>query len=135
MNWPCRIFEHPDTGWSNADEDFPERVHQGIRPDERNARNYRDFRLAVMSEMAWVEGWRGAIIKAAESRKQGMLYAADRDATRAVEQRNAEREWESRQRATLAAQGRFVNTALGLIRGASDALRDSQMAVGWGGNT
>lgn len=134
MNWPCRIYERAGQ-LPKADEDFPDQIHEGIRPDAWDFRNRGDMRIAVMSETTWVEEWRRAIVQAAESRKQGMLYPADRAAARSIEQRNVERALEYRQRTVVAGKGGFVDSTIGLVRGVSDAIRASQMAAGWGGNT
>lgn len=88
-----------------------------------------------MSEKAWVEEWRIAIVRAAESRMQGMLYPVDKVHAMSVEQRNAERVVENRQRAAIASQGGFVDATLGLVRGVSDVFRESRLSGGWGGNT
>lgn len=88
-----------------------------------------------MSEAAWVEGWRAAIMRAAESRTQGTLYASDRDATNAIEERNAERDLEARQRTRIALLGSFADATMGLFRGASETWRNVRMSGGWGGNT
>lgn len=135
VHWPCRIYKDEAGSWPNADEEFVEVIHEGTRPDDWDARRERDVRLAIMSEKCWVEDWRGAIVRAAEDKRRGMLHISDKNAALEAEQRNAERAWESRQRFSIARQDGFIGAAAGLLRGASDTLRDSQMARGWGRNT
>lgn len=135
VHWPCRIFEDEAEGWPNADEELSEVIHKGIRPDDWDVRRERDVRLATMSETSWVEDWRAAIVRAAEENRRGMLHISDKNAAKAAEQRNAERAWETRQRFPTASQSGFIGAATGLLRGASDVLRDSQLARGWGANT
>lgn len=135
VEWPCRIFERPDGGWPNSDEEVPGLVHEGISEAGQGTRGAGRARVAVMTEAAWVEGWKAAIMRAAESRTEGTLYASDRDATNAIEQRNAERDDEARQRTRTALMGSFSNAAMGLFRGASDTWRNARMSRGWGGNT
>lgn len=135
VEWPCRIFERPDGTWPNSDEEFPGLVHQGISVAGPGTRGSGRARVAVMSEAAWVEGWKAAIMRAAESRTQGTLLASDRDATNAIEQRNADRDSEARQRTKTALLGSFADAAMGLVRGASETWRNARMSRGWGGNT
>lgn len=135
VEWPCRIYQRPDGGWPNSDEQVPGLVHEGISTAPPGTRGAGQARVAVMSEAAWVESWRAAIMRAAESRTQGMLYASDRDATNAIERRNAERDWEMRQQTPTALRESFADAALGFLRGASDTLRNSRMERGWGENS
>ena len=132
--WPCRIFEDGAGRWPNADEELPEVIHEGTRPDDWDVRRERDVRLATMSEMSWVEEWRGAIMRAAEDKTRGILHVSDKNAAQAAEQRNAERAWDPRQRFAIASHDGFIGAAAGLLRGASDVLKDSRLARGWGGN-
>lgn len=134
VNWPCRIYSSGGA-LPNADEDFPDIVHEGVKPDDWDVIRDGEARIAVMSEKAWVEEWRIAIVRAAESRMQGMLYPVDKVHAMSVEQRNAERVVENRQRAAIASQGGFVDATLGLVRGVSDVFRESRLSGGWGGNT
>ena len=135
VDWPCRIYQRPDGGWPNSDEDIPSLIHEGISLAAPNTRGTDGIRVAVMSEAAWVESWRAAIVRAAESRTQGTLTASDRDATSAIEQRNAERDWEARQKFRTAHLGSVAEAALGFIRGASHTWRNTRMSRGWGANT
>ncbi|MCJ1464818.1 hypothetical protein MMC07_003432 [Pseudocyphellaria aurata] len=131
--WPCRIFEDEAKGWPNADEEHPEVIHEGIRPDGCDVRRERDVRLATMSETSWVEDWRAAIVRAAEDQRRGTLRISDKNAANTAERRNAERAWETQQRFATASQSRFVGSVTGLLRGESD--RDSRLALGWGANS
>lgn len=133
--WPCRIFEDDARGWPNSDEEHAEVIHEGIRPEDWDVRRERDVRLAIMSEMAWLEDWRRAIMRAAEDRRRGMLHIVDKNAAQAAEQRNIERAWETQQRLITSSQSGIIGAAAGLMRGASDVLRDSRLAQGWGGDT
>ena len=134
VDWPCRIYRRSDGSWPNMDEENPARIHEGVQSEAADAHATNNVRLAVMSEQEWVEGWRGAIVRAAEDRKQGRLYESDRRAATAVERRNAERRFESGQRAKDARRRGFVGATLGLISGAADTFRDFRMARGWGNN-
>ena len=132
VDWPCKIFQGADGRWPDADEEIPELIHHGKRPDHWIAAGGSDVRLATMSEMAWVEEWRGAIVRAAEDRRQGMLHGSDKDSARAAQQRHVERAREIGPQFTVAGAGGLMEAAVGLLRGASDVLRDSRMAGGWG---
>lgn len=134
MLWPCRIYGGSGT-LPNTDEDFPEIVHEGIKPDGWDVNHGGEARIAVMSEKKWVEEWRLAVVRAAENRMQGMLYPVDKVHAVSTEQRNAERILENRQRAAIASQGGFVDATLGLVRGVSDVFRESRLSGGWGSNT
>lgn len=133
--WPCRIFQDEAGRWPNADEELAVVIHEGTRPDNWDAGRERDVRLATMSEMSWVEDWRGAIMRAAEDKRRGMLHDSDKNAAHAAERRNAERAWESLQRFDTASQDGIMGAAAGLFRGASDVWRDHRMARGWGRNS
>lgn len=135
VEWPCRIFQRPDGGWPNSDEEVPELVHEGIGVAAHGTRGAGQARIAVMSEADWVDLWRAAIIRAAESQTHGTLCASDREMTRAIEQRNAERDYEASQQTRIVLMGSLPNAAMGLLRGASDSWRNSQLARGWGRNT
>lgn len=135
VEWPCRIFERPDGGWPDDDEEVPGFVHEGISEAGQSTRAVGRARVAVTTEAAWVEEWSAAIMRAAESRTKGTLDAADRDATNAIEQRNAEGYEEYRQRTRAAFLGSFSDAAMGLFRGASDTWHHARMSRGWGGNT
>lgn len=134
VNWPCRIYGH-GAPLPKADEDFPEIVHEGIQPVEWNVDRWGETRIAVMSEKTWVDGWRLAIVRAAENRMQGTLHPVDKAHAVSVEQRNTERSLENRQRAIAASQGGFVGATLGFVRGISDTFRESRLNAGWGGDT
>lgn len=133
--WPCRIFEDETGGWPNADEEHAVMIHEGTRPDDWDVRRERDVRLATMSEMSWVEDWRGTIMRAAEDKRRGILHISDKNSAQAEEQRYAERAWETRERFAPASQASFTGAAAGFLRGAGDVMRDSRLARGWGGNT
>lgn len=96
ISWPCRIYKDEDAGvsWPNADEEFPELIHEGIYPTNGgpSSRGQDEVRFATMTEPTWVEIWRGAIARAALDRRNGVVLGPlDLEATRAAEEINARR--------------------------------------------
>lgn len=129
VDWPCKIYQRSDGGWPNSDEANPELIHQGF---DLAQLGIRGARVGVMTEGAWVKGWRQVIMRAAKSRTQGTLYSSDRDLSRAMEPRNAERGWKMHQQIRITDIQAVLDSAFELVHTVN---RISQVASGWGGDT
>ena len=90
----------------------------------------------IITEERWIKEWEAAIIRAVEQRVKGQIDDTHVNDARAVDERNAARRRESG--ASQHEQSGFVGTMTGLMRGASEVLRESreaEMGRGWGGDT
>ena len=128
--------DYEEPGWLVVQDNPSSAIERRYRESEEEPRQKtmcinRSNRTAVTAP-EWLESWKRAIVRAAESRTQQILTVADRNAAQTVVERVNER---GRERSSDDTQGGFIGAATGVIRGVSDVLRDAEMARGWGGDT